>query len=575
MSVRRVLSLLIAGAALCSAQLTLDQRIADFQYMAAVYAKRYGPYEWKRDAIGFDLLNIAPWLDKVRATRTDLEFYDVASEYVSSLNDAHDGYNLPSNFVARLNFTVDVFEGKLLVDSVNRLRLPADEFGFVIGYELVSIDGADAQKLVDGLLRYDIAANPRSTRRFAAGLLTFRPQQLIPSAPAVPEISAIVFRRPDGILETYRIPWAKSGVPLTSVGRYTTPRSAIALRPVQPSTDDSETDVDSPVEEPDYTRVLQRLQNCRIPGADLVGFESVNPVFAASLPSSFVQRLGRTANDPFYSGVFEASGKKVGFLRIPTFAPPIGSAAAASAFEKEIAYFQTNTDGLIIDVMRNGGGNGSYTNQLLSLVMPSKWRSIAFEVRATSDWVASFSSGLEAAKAQGAPQNIIDLMQGIKDELVAANGALHGRTKPIPVDDVTIDRDPATDAKGSVIAYTKPIMVLADEMSASAAEVFAASIQDNARGPLFGWRTMGAGGNVEGWASGSYSLGFITVTESLMNRKAAVNTPEYPSAPYVENIGVRPDIQVDYMTAANLDQKGKPFVDSFIAAMVNHIQSGK
>jgi hypothetical protein len=31
----------------------------------------------------------------------------------------------------------------------------------------------------------------------------------------------------------------------------------------------------------------------------------------------------------------------------------------------------------------------------------------------------------------------------------------------------------------------------------------------------------------------------------------------------VENIGVRPEIQADYMTRDNLTQNGKPFVDTF------------
>jgi C-terminal processing protease CtpA/Prc len=126
-----------------------------------------------------------------------------------------------------------------------------------------------------------------------------------------------------------------------------------------------------------------------------------------------------------------------------------------------------------------------------------------------------------------------------------------------------------------VIAYTKPLIVLVDEMSASGGDAFAATIQDNARGPLLGWRTMGAGGNVETWQAGSYSLGFTSVTESLMNRKDPVKTAEYPTAPYVENIGVRPDIEVDYMTVANLTQKGKPFVDAFVAAIVARIEGQK
>jgi C-terminal processing protease CtpA/Prc len=230
---------------------------------------------------------------------------------------------------------------------------------------------------------------------------------------------------------------------------------------------------------------------------------------------------------------------------------------------------------LVIDEMRNPGGSVSYLNAIVSLLMPSKWRSIAFELRATSEYVESISSSLVSATAQGAPQSIIDQLQMIKDEIVAANTAMRGRTKPIPLDDVTIDREPAKDSKGNVIAYTKPLIVLVDEMSASGGDAFAATIQDNQRGPLLGWRTMGAGGNVEAWEAGSYSQGIATVTESLMNRKDNITTAEYPSAPYVENIGVRPEIVVDYMTIANLDQRGKPFVDAFVAAIIAEIESHK
>ncbi len=52
-------------------------------------------------------------------------------------------------------------------------------------------------------------------------------------------------------------------------------------------------------------------------------------------------------------------------------------------------------------------------------------------------------------------------------------------------------------------------------------------------------------------------------------------TTDYPTAPYVENIGVRPDVVVDYMTAANLNQRGKPFVDAFVAAIIAEIESHK
>jgi len=287
-----------------------------------------------------------------------------------------------------------------------------------------------------------------------------------------------------------------------------------------------------------------------------------------------VLRQGKSPLDPFYSGVFGANGHTIGFIRIPSYGPT-NPTTALIAFQNEIAYFQANTDGLVIDEMRNPGGDVGYLNAMLSYLMPAKWRSIGFELRATSEFVTAVSSSMVSAASAGAPQSYLDLMQLIKDEILAANAAQRGRTKPIPLDDVTIDRDPATDSKGNVIAYTKPLIVLVDEMSASGADAFAATIQDNARGPLVGWRTMGAGGNVEAWEAGTYSLGVTTVTESLMNRKNPVVTAEYPTAPYVENIGVRPDIAVDYMTVDNLNRGGKPFVDAFVAAIVAQIEGKK
>jgi hypothetical protein len=548
-------------------QLTMDQKISDFQNVVGIYNKNYGPYEWKRDALGFDLLYIAPWLDRIRATKDDLDFYEVMVSYVASLNDAHDFYGVPSNFVARLNFGVDVYDGKLLVDTITRTRLPAAEFPFLIGYELVSIDGTNAQLILDSLLQYEIAANPRSTRRLAAQLLTIRPQSLMPHAADVPEISTVVFRRPDDSLETYRIPWTKTGLPLISIGKYIPPATA---RKDQQA-DDAESDPDIV---PEYMAPLMNLWNCRLPDRAVNGFGSQLPIFAGAMPPGFTLRLGRTPADVFYSGIFEAAGYKIGFIRIPNFTPA-NTAAALTAFRREIDFFEQNTNGLIVDIMRNPGGSVFYTNQILTLLIPTTWRSLPFEVRATSGWVRAISSSLEQAKAQRAPQVVIDLLQAIKDEIIAANRAKRGRTKPIPLDDVTIDRDPAMDEKGNVIAYHKPLMVLVDELSASGGDYFAATIQDNVRGPLLGWRTMGAGGNVVGWEAGSYSLGSITVTQSLMNRKNPISRVDYATAPYVENIGVHPEILVDYMTKENLMQNGKPFVDAFVAAMVDYLQRGR
>jgi hypothetical protein len=58
-----------------------------------------------------------------------------------------------------------------------------------------------------------------------------------------------------------------------------------------------------------------------------------------------------------------------------------------------------------------------------------------------------------------------------------------------------------------------------------------------------------------------------------MNRGHVVNTPDFPPAPYIENIGVRPDIAVDYMTRANLVSAGASFVQAFIQAIEQLVEA--
>ena len=47
-------------------------------------------------------------------------FCDVWSSNVASLNDYHDEFVLPSDYEAWLPFTVDIYDGKVLVDGIDR-----------------------------------------------------------------------------------------------------------------------------------------------------------------------------------------------------------------------------------------------------------------------------------------------------------------------------------------------------------------------------------------------------------------------------------------------------------------------
>src|SRR5881296_4704643 len=125
-----VLAALLALPQIASAQLLPDQRVFDFRNLVALYAKRYAPYDWKKQALGFDVFDIQPWLDRVRTAKDDLEFFEIEAEYVGKFQDTHSGFSMTSSFSANLGMTVDIYDGKVLIDSINRALLPVAAYPF-------------------------------------------------------------------------------------------------------------------------------------------------------------------------------------------------------------------------------------------------------------------------------------------------------------------------------------------------------------------------------------------------------------------------------------------------------------
>src|SRR5436190_13554305 len=221
-----VLTLIILASTASAQNLTSAQKEADFRHLAGLYATYYAPIDWKKQLFNFDALSIKPWLDQVAQTKTDLDFYEVCVAYVASLNDTHDAFSLPSDFVARLGFTTDMYDGVLLIDSLNRTLLPVSAYPFTTGDELISVDGVAVQKLLQDYAKYAVQSNPISTQRLAAARITIRPQSVIPHATdaLTSKTASVVIKRQNGNLETYTIPWSATGTPL-EVGPVPSPKS--------------------------------------------------------------------------------------------------------------------------------------------------------------------------------------------------------------------------------------------------------------------------------------------------------------------------------------------------------------
>jgi hypothetical protein len=530
-----------------SAQLTTDQRIADFRNLADFYARRYAAIDWKKTAFHIDLLDLNPWLTRVNTAKSDLEFYDLMVEYVSDLQDAHDQYQLPSDFTAALGFSVDLYDGKALIDSRDGDLLPARYYPFQLGDELLTLDGKSPSEWIALLSKYVSGGNPRTVKRLAAELITNRYQAVYPFAAQVGDSATVEIARQSGTVQTYTIQWQKSGTAITQLGASAGPRTAPLTRSARPRSSST----------PFYRQFLDRQRQFLLPGRiNVVGFDELSPVFW--LPSGFVQRLGTHTYDSYYSGTYKAAdGTRIGFIRIPDFEYP-----SLTALDKEIAYMQTNTDALVVDVMRNPGGDVCIAEEILSRLSPNSFQGASAEVRVTWTDILDVNQALANAAYFGADADTIAQLQAMQTAYLDAYQNHQGRTGALPLCASTATRTPVANP------YTKPVIVLTDEMSASSADIFAAMVQDNHIAPVFGYRTMGAGGSPDGEYVGVYSEGYTTISRSLVVRLQPLVTDDYPTSAYVENIGVRPDVLNDYMTADNLISHGAAFVQAFTDAAV-------
>jgi hypothetical protein len=584
---RKLALILITIPSFLIADLTVDQKVSDFTQLAGLYAKEYAPYQWKVATIGFDLYQIQPWLDQVRQTKTDLDYYDVCIRYVASLQDSHDEFTLFTDFESYMYFDVDIYDGVVLIDSITRSVLPASKYPFQVGDQVISIDGVAAADFINKFIPYAVngSGSQSTRRRLAVDYMSYRYQGFYPYAAQVPAASTVVIQRQNGNVETYSIPWYMDGTPIVSAGPVTSPtgqtkgRQHTAFKRSRTSRgsegDPNPWGVYQGPPAPAVPQILPSYQEVMVKDQQLVGlfppsygaasFGSVLPVF--SPPAGFKLRLGAKNTDQFLSGTFPSGSHTYGFIRIYTM-DPTNEALALTQFQNEMTYFQQNTDGLMIDIMRNGGGLLCYSEQLAQMLIPQSFRGIPEYLRATDNWVTDFSEQYYDALFGGAPNWEVELDAVFLQAVRTANSQNRGDTGNVPLCFAAFETiPPAMDASGNVIAFNKPILVLQDDFTLSAAESFGAILQDAQRATFFGTRTDGGGGNVLSFDVGVYSEGQARITAGLETRKAPVTTPGYPTTNYIENVGIYPDIVQDYMTKDNLLNNGATFVNAAVAAL--------
>jgi len=286
------------------------------------------------------------------------------------------------------------------------------------------------------------------------------------------------------------------------------------------------------------------------PGHDLADEINNNNPCAIGGKRSFVPALGKivwelpeafSAKTPFSARIYQLEdGRQIGYVRMPNYDH---NEDAAEEFAKLIARFENETQALVIDQVNNRGGSMFHMYRILSCLTDRPLALPKHQLSLNEDDAAMASNTIELAEAgEAVPSNerpspnLVAYSRFVLSEIEAGRRRLTNPTYLFGVTEILPNQN----------HYTKKLFVLINELDFSAAEFFAAILQDNKRATLFGCKTAGAGGCVRRLpdlpSQQELGIDYLEITWTI-----AWRTNGQP----IENFGVEPDVSYS-LTADDL-----------------------
>ena len=510
----------------------------------------YAPKDWKKKLLGWTPENERGVIvDTILRDKnlTVKEFHNLLLQSIKSAHDYHLYLSVFTQEKATLPFLVKPAKNRYFIVSTDETSgLPIDE-----GDELISFNGAPTHSVVTNLLKKH-SGNPNHptekmqtasylTKRIAAlghhvprGRVTFRikkngSEKIIP-------VSTNWDYTPD------KIDYSHLNI---SVPEFNSPLSYMASREAN-FFESTDTENKNPFSGT-YEMISHQAKSLFASGGN----------HKMGAKKSFLPVMGRKKKDypnPFFHNyIFSYKRKNIGYIRINTYSLQSDSTYAFSAdmFQQLINEFQKKTDMLIIDQVHNPGGSLAYLYALSSMLSPKPLKvplhrvsvnpvevSMAYEdikklgaIRSEREFLS-----LEARKQMhGLPLSIGTLKARIKSAKLKIKAWEEGKniTEPVPV---ILETLPSS-KKG---VYTKPIVILVDEMDFSGGDFFPVIMQDNKRATIFGTQTAGAGGYVLRTRIGNNRLG----VGALFSYTGSIAQRVFSKTPF-ESKGVTPDVKYE------------------------------
>jgi len=510
------------------AALSSEQRLSDFAQLVNIFQRNYGPLRWKKTSVGLDFeKHVAEYKSRIAAARNDAEFYNLLARFTAGLKDGHVTAIVPSTLRANLGFTVDLIEGKVLIETVDRLRLPEALFPFKKGDQLISLGNKPVEQIIADMVAVSDTGHAPSANRIAASRITARRQD---RGYAIPKGVTTVSVLPKGAAQpiTVTATWILTGSAL------------VELDDLERLSDDDTGAVPTAASGKELLAQLKKmpefnsvLSEAKIEELHQIGITDIgSPKSMFKLPANAKVVPGI----PVTAAIYEAAGKKIGVIRVNSYMDDGLTEVVARALQ----VMERETDALVIDQTNNPGGSVALVPEIVGLFAEKTYKDMDFKIRPSLNWLKKFADiNAKVAELLKADPNdfagnaLKARFEYLESEVRDALAEKRFLSKPISLN---LTGTYGTIQTNPVVRYTKPVLLLINEFDFSGGDAFPAIMKDNGRVTIFGTQTSGAGGNVAEYGPLANSFFKLQLTESLMVR---------PNGEYVENRGVVPDVKYD------------------------------
>jgi len=551
----------------------------------------YAPANWKKENSGWDINEVfenAKNQILITPSISTKQFQQIVRNFMNSMSDYHVDALFFSTEAATLPFSVKGAAGRYFVDWVDPIRLHNSCSGLRVGDEVLTFDDRPIQDVIDEIINTsNKSSNPMSDRGLAEIKLTKRSGKV---GDIVPQGVIFITTRLAESKKTLKqqLRWNYTPEYVKNPLDFFQTLDYLPWFPFQskekPKLELPKIAMTSPLHQEIALQCAGRdgglgsRKSFLPPFGEIVwSNERTDDEESEGLEGYMLDKEDDEDALFWHAYIFaQANGSEIGYIRIPHY---VLTESQVERFGEIIAMMEERTDALIIDQLHNYGGYVHVQYMLASMLTDEPLQAPYHRIKISQKEALKAHNGLELIKLIEKSIDAMDSQESLKDSHLAEAPMINfqeilflkayyelvledwnqGRsmTRPTPI--LGIDRiNPHPKYR-----YTKPIMMLIDEMDFSGGDFMPAIMQDNQRALLFGAKTAGAGGyvfsfefpNTNGIATCSYTA---SIAERIDGKK-------------IENLGVSPDIPYQ-VTIEDLQYGYQGYVEAANKAMYDLLE---